>query len=95
MRKVLPIIFLVGSILFLVFASMPVADVPIKVYDSGVAIAPLCYIFSAVLAYLSLAISSKQISYFVVTFIILMFVLIGMSSIIDDLYQCFSYYVPG
>lgn len=93
MKKILPIIFLVGSVLFLIFASMPIADVPVKVYDSAVAIAPFCYIISITLAYLSLAVSSKRISYFVMTFIIIMLALIGMSSIINDLYQCFTYYV--
>ena len=95
MKKILPIILLVGSVLFLILASVPVADVPIKVYDSSVCIAPFFYIISIVLAYLSLAVSSKKPLYFVVTFIVIILAFIGMNSIIDDLYQCWRYYVPG
>ena len=96
MKKILPIILLVASVLFLILASsMPAADVPIKVYDSAVTIAPLFYIISIVLAYLSLAVSSKKPLFFVVTFIIIIIGFIGMNSIIDDLYQCFTYYIPG
>lgn len=95
MKKIHPIILLVGSFLFLIFASMPVADVPIKIYDSAVCIAPFFYIISIALAYLSLAVSSKKPLNFVMTFIIIILAFIGMNSIIDDLYQCLRYYVPG
>jgi len=96
MKKAIPILLFVVSLIFLILASiMPVADVPIKVYDSALAIAPLCYILSITFAYLSLVTSSKRLQYFVFTAIILIIALLGMNRIIDSLYQCFEYYVHG
>lgn len=67
----------------------------IKMYDSELILAPLCYISSIIIAYLSLVTSSRQPQYFVFTAIVLIIALIGINRIIDSLYRCPEYYVCG
>lgn len=74
---------------------IPVADVPIKVYDSAAAVIPIFALLAVVGSWLYLVISDRQKRHFLVAFGLNLLVVIFLSCTLNDIGMCYEYYLHG
>lgn len=92
LRQILALVF---SAVFTLLAGMPVANVPVRVYENTFALVPVFTVLAVALAWASLMVSNRRRRDYAAAFVLNLLAVLFLCRALGDLGACYSYYVTG
>ena len=94
-RRILQGVLLALAVLLTLLSAMPVADVPVRVYENTALIVPVCAFLAAAASWGSLAVSPKRRRDAAAACGLNLLAVWFLCRALMDLMDCYTYYVTG